>query len=59
MINSFFFSAKKRKSPSLVRALIKTFGPYYTLSMVVKVITDLLTFLAPLLLRYYVFTRNL
>ena len=45
---------KKAKQPSLFKALCISFGPYYMLGGVYKLVADIISFINPQLLRYIV-----
>ncbi|CAK8671763.1 unnamed protein product [Clavelina lepadiformis] len=50
---------KKKKMPSLFKAFVKTFGPFYLVSTVLDLIGVLLTFVSPQLLRGMIaFTKS-
>jgi len=43
--------AQKTKEPSLLLALCRTFGPYFLISCLYKIIQDVLMFVGPEILR--------
>uniref|UniRef100_H2YLY3 Multidrug resistance-associated protein 1 n=1 Tax=Ciona savignyi TaxID=51511 RepID=H2YLY3_CIOSA len=50
---------RKKGKPSLFKAMVRVFGPYYFLGSLLKVVSDLLTFVSPQLLSALIlFTSN-
>jgi hypothetical protein len=43
--------AKKQKQPSVWKTVVRTFGPYYMLGGIFKLVYDLITFVNPILLK--------
>ncbi|XP_076819730.1 multidrug resistance-associated protein 1-like isoform X2 [Clavelina lepadiformis] len=43
-------ATEKKKEPSLLKALVKTFGPFYLVGTFLKILSDILTFVSPQLL---------
>uniref|UniRef100_H2YLY5 Multidrug resistance-associated protein 1 n=1 Tax=Ciona savignyi TaxID=51511 RepID=H2YLY5_CIOSA len=56
---SNYVAGRKKGKPSLFKAMVRVFGPYYFLGSLLKVVSDLLTFVSPQLLSALIlFTSN-
>ena len=49
-----YVSSKKEYEPSLVKAMVRVYGPYFAIAVVFKLINDSMLFVQPYLLRYVI-----